>query len=198
ENSPIDYLARNKPGFPDRSSGIMSEKSLFANNPFSYVPSNRTVLPRSTPLGPKDNTLNTFNNMFTSTQETINFNMIGEAIPSPFNEMTIYQLCSWLCVNPKILQLANNMHSSMQTRATEGSQFISSISNGFSIISQNQENKKRSCRDFLEELKCLFLCVRNPPKRAFEELIRKFIKCELNSAEGIEWLQTANRHFGDF
>jgi hypothetical protein len=50
----------------------------------------------------------------------------------------------------------------------------------------------------LEELKCLFLRARNPPKRAFEELIRKIIKCDLNSAEGIEWLQTANRHFGDF
>ena len=32
----------------------------------------------------------------------------------------------------------------------------------------------------------------------FEELIRKVIKCELNSAEDIEWLQTVNRHFGDF
>ncbi|RGB31936.1 hypothetical protein C1646_763519 [Rhizophagus diaphanus] len=31
-----------------------------------------------------------------------------------------------------------------------------------------------------------------------EELIRKVINYELNSAEGIEWLHIANRHFGDF
>lgn len=53
-------------------------------------------------------------------------------------------------------------------------------------------------RDFLEELKCLFLRVRNPPKRALEELVQQIIKCDLNSAEGLEWLRIANRQFGDF
>lgn len=50
----------------------------------------------------------------------------------------------------------------------------------------------------MEELKCLFLRVRNPPRSAFEELVRKIIKCDLNSAEGIEWLRLAIKHFGDF
>jgi hypothetical protein len=53
-------------------------------------------------------------------------------------------------------------------------------------------------RDFLEELKCLFLRVRNPPKHALEELIRQTIKCNLNSVEGLEWLRIGLRQFGDF
>ena len=91
------------------------------------------------------------------------------------------------------------MHLSMQTPVIEGSRFTPSVSPGLPglLITPNQENKKASC-DFLEELKCLFLRVRNPPKSSLEELIRQVLKCELNSAEGIEWLHTANRHFGDF
>ena len=53
-------------------------------------------------------------------------------------------------------------------------------------------------RDFLEELKCLFLRLRNPQKRILEELVHKMINCEINSAEGVEWLRIANRNFGDF
>ena len=124
-----------------------------------------------------------------------NFNTaISEVIPLPFNEMTIYQLCSWLCMNPNILQLANNMHLSMQTPAVEALLFISS---GFTLL-QKQDNKVKTYCDFLEELKCLFLHIRNLLKSVLEELIRNVIKCDLNDAEGIEWIQTANRHFGDF
>ncbi|CAI2181487.1 8979_t:CDS:1, partial [Funneliformis geosporum] len=65
-----------------------------ANSPFGYIPSNRTVLSRPTPLEPKDNILNISNNT-TLTQDAMNFNTVEEIIPSPFNEMTIYQLCSW-------------------------------------------------------------------------------------------------------
>jgi hypothetical protein len=126
------------------------------------------------------------------------FDTISEVVPSPFNEMTIYQLCSWLCANPNVLQLANNMQKSMQLSVVDGSQFVPSISPNLSTMPRNQENKTKACRDFLEELKCLFLRVRNPPKSVFEELIREIFKCELNSTEGIEWLQTAIRDFGDF
>lgn len=52
-------------------------------------------------------------------------------------------------------------------------------------------------RDFLEELKCLFLRVRNLPKRALEELVRQIIKCNLNLVEGLEWLRIGLRQFGD-
>ncbi|CAG8841194.1 13857_t:CDS:2, partial [Gigaspora margarita] len=55
-----------------------------------------------------------------------------------------------------------------------------------------------SLSDFLEKLKCLFLYAQNPQRSVFEKLVQKIFKCELNSAEGIEWLQTANRYFGDF
>ncbi|RGB38595.1 hypothetical protein C1646_755562 [Rhizophagus diaphanus] len=163
-----------------------------------YDYSNKALYPnqiRPSPLGPRSNTLNILNNTF---NKSANYSNINEEIPSPFNEMTIYQLCSWLCKNPNVLQLANNMHLSMQTPVVEGARFISSISAGSSITTSNQEFKTKVCRDFLEELKCLFLRIRNPPKSAFEELIRQVLKCELNSAEGIKWLYTANRHFGDF
>jgi hypothetical protein len=53
-------------------------------------------------------------------------------------------------------------------------------------------------RDFLEELKCLFLRVRNPKKNAFEDLVRQIFNCDLNSADGVDWLRTSNRQFGDF
>jgi len=125
--------------------------------------------------------LNIPNNTFNA-----NYFSNNEEIPSPFNEMTIYQLCLWLCKNPNILQLANNMHLSMQTPVVEGLRFSPSISTGSLITTSNQEIKTKVCRDFLEELKCLFLRVRNPPKSVvFEELIQ-VLKCELNSAEGIE------------
>jgi hypothetical protein len=54
-------------------------------------------------------------------------------------------------------------------------------------------------RDFLEELKCLFLHARGPEKSAFEELVQQIFSYDLNSAEGIECLRMANtRHFSDF
>jgi len=77
------------------------------------------------------------------------------------------------------------------SRLTPGSSGLPGL-----LTTPNQENKKAS-RDFLEELKCLFLRVRNPPKSSFEELICQVLKYELNSAEVIKWLHTANRHFGD-
>ena len=126
------------------------------------------------------------------------FDTINEITPSPFNEMTIYQVCSWLCENPNILQLANNMQLSTQVPAVDGSQFMPSISSGLLTTLQNQDNKTKACRDFLEELKCLFLRAWDPPKSAFEELIRDVFRCELNSAEGIGWLHVAIKHFGDF
>ena len=54
---------------------------------------------------------------------------------------------------------------------------------------------KASC-DFLEELKCLFLHVRNPPKCALEELVQQIIKCKLNSVEGLEWLRSEIDNLG--
>ena len=52
-------------------------------------------------------------------------------------------------------------------------------------------------RDFLEELKCLFLRVRSPKKSVFEDLVRQVFNCDLNSVEGVDWLHAANRNFGD-
>jgi hypothetical protein len=52
-------------------------------------------------------------------------------------------------------------------------------------------------RDYLEELKCLFLRVRHPPKGAIQDLVRQIFKYDLNSAEGIECVRIANKNFGD-
>ncbi|CAB4446952.1 unnamed protein product, partial [Rhizophagus irregularis] len=123
-------------------------------------------------------------------------------LPSCFNDMdTIFQLATWLCANPNVLQFANAIYSSMQTSLANGQQFTSSnLTNPTKLQLQStlQEDKSKVRRDFLEELKCLFLRVRNPPKRALEELVQQIIKCDLNSAEGLEWLRIGNRQFGDF
>ncbi|CAG8731356.1 20604_t:CDS:2 [Rhizophagus irregularis] len=161
-----------------------------------YIHLNRNSSSVSDSRENRINIINNTRNMMNTSRH--HFDTTTKVVPSPFDEMTIYQLCSWLCANPDILQLANNMHSSMQTPVVKGLRLMTSTTPGSLTMPQHQENKMQSCRDFLEELKCLFLRVRNPQKRVLEELIRKVIKCELNSAEGIEWLHTANRHFGDF
>ncbi|RIB27322.1 hypothetical protein C2G38_2029473 [Gigaspora rosea] len=84
--------------------------------------------------------------------------------------MSIYQLCLWLCKNSSVLQLANNMHLSIQTPVVEGSQFMPFTFSGSSTTLQSQGDKIKANHNFLEELKCLFLRVRNPRKGAFEEL----------------------------
>ncbi|CAG8766069.1 7366_t:CDS:2, partial [Racocetra fulgida] len=174
---------------PRRSSSVLGSRTNNLNNFVSsyHLPTNPVVTPlRTSILG--SNFLNSLSGL---TSNSI-------AIPSIFSEMTIYQICLWLCANPNVLQLANNINISMQTLAADGSQFMPSISSTLSTMVQNQTDKAQASRDFLEELKCLFLCVRNPPKKVLEELVRQIIKCDLNSTEGIEWLHIAKRHFGDF
>jgi|SRR5581483_6639837 len=51
----------------------------------------------------------------------------NDALSAVFHNMdNTFQLCSWLCANPNVLQLANNMYQSMQTPLTaDGSTSIS-------------------------------------------------------------------------
>ncbi|CAG8749636.1 3820_t:CDS:2, partial [Racocetra fulgida] len=51
------------------------------------------------------------------------------------------------------------------------------------LNSDNSFGPMKAGRDFLEELKCLFLRVRNPHKNAIKELVRQIIKCDINSAD---------------
>ena len=119
-------------------------------------------------------------------------------LPGPFREMdNIYQICSWLCANQSILLLAYNMHLSMQTPAGNALNFISPNFNS-AIVPQVSNQDKVKSRDFLEELKCLFLRVRKPKKGVFEDLVRKMFNCDLNSTEGIDWLSAAKKSFNDF
>lgn len=64
-------------------------------------------------------------------------------VPSPFNKMTTYQLCSWLCANPNVLQLANSMHVSMQVPIANGGQLALSSTNSSNLsnIPQNRDDK---------------------------------------------------------
>ncbi|CAG8534587.1 6336_t:CDS:2, partial [Cetraspora pellucida] len=55
-------------------------------------------------------------------------------------------------------------------QVVEGLQFMSSAFSRLNTM-LNQENKTKACCDFLEELKCLFLCMQNPQKSVFEELV---------------------------
>jgi hypothetical protein len=91
------------------------------------------------------------------------------------------------------------MHQSMQTPVANAFNFISPNFNSSILdVSQmaKQEDKAKSL-DFLEELKCLFLRVRNPNKSVFVDLVWKMFNCDINSAEGTNWLQAANRNFID-
>ncbi|RIA85927.1 hypothetical protein C1645_830082 [Glomus cerebriforme] len=143
-----------------------------ANSLFGHIIL-RILRPRLTPLSLRDNMMNIVNNSRNiSNASQYNFNMTDEGVPLPFNEMMIYQLY--------------------------GLHFMPSTTPKTLIALQDQGSKSKSCHDFLEKLKCLFLHVQNPQKVTLKELIWKVIKCELNSAEGIEWIHTANRHFGDF
>ena len=91
------------------------------------------------------------------------------------------------------------MYMSMQTSLADGSCFISPTLTTVPVSqATNQEDRIKHSRNFLEELKCLFLRARNPPKCAIEDLVWKIFNCDINSAEGIEWLRIANRNFGDF
>ncbi|RIA79391.1 hypothetical protein C1645_840796, partial [Glomus cerebriforme] len=131
------------------------------NSPFGHITS-RILRPRLIPLSPRDNMMNIVNNSHNiSNASQYNFNMNDEGIPLPFNKMMIYQLCLWLCMNPNILQLANNMHLSMQMPVVDGLHFIPSTTPGTLIMPQDQGIM-------------------------LEELIWKVTKCELNSAKGIE------------
>ncbi|RIA79763.1 hypothetical protein C1645_839965, partial [Glomus cerebriforme] len=60
-----------------------------ANSPFGHITS-RTSRSRLTSLSSRDNTMNIGHNILNTLQ--YNFNMTDEGVPSPFNEMTIYQL----------------------------------------------------------------------------------------------------------
>ncbi|GES74616.1 hypothetical protein GLOIN_2v1840368 [Rhizophagus clarus] len=151
--------------------------SVFSDD---YVPS-QGAAPRYTLSGSSPAHMSVFNNVFNPINNTLNvsnsvsrhFDTLSEDIPSAFREMTIYQLCLWLCKNPNILQLANSMNLFMKSAVVDGSFSTSQI---LPIASQPiiREDKAKVGRDFLEELKCLFLL------------------------DGIEWLRIGNRHFGDF
>ena len=128
---------------------------------------------------------------------------VESTLPTPFREMdNIHQICSWLCANPSILSLAYSMHLSMQTPVANSLNFTSPsfnssiVATGIPQTSKKEDNKAKSL-DFLEELKCLFLRVRNPKNGVFEALVRKIFNCDLNSTEGTNWLQAAKKNFND-
>ena len=57
-----------------------------------------------------------------------NVSAAAPTLPPCFNDMdTIFQLATWLCANPKVLQFANAIYSSMQTSFVNGYQFMPSI-----------------------------------------------------------------------
>ncbi|CAG8552259.1 21307_t:CDS:2 [Racocetra persica] len=111
----------------NRASEIVSNSR--ANSQFDYVFLNNTS--RSRPISPlrsRNNTMNILRNDThdVETNSIHHFDITNKVVPSPFNEIMIYQLCLWLYENSKVLQLANYMHLSIQMQIIEGSQFMSS------------------------------------------------------------------------
>lgn len=68
-------------------------------------------------------------------------------LPPCFNDMdTIFQLATWLCANPNVLQFANAIYSSMQMSLANGQQFTpSNLANLTTLQLQSplQEDKVR-------------------------------------------------------
>ncbi|CAG8653745.1 9856_t:CDS:2, partial [Racocetra fulgida] len=185
-----DSESRNELDISNRTSRIKltTVPDSRTNSQIDYISLNRTL--RSRPMSPLESGDNMMNIRMNNTcnvmnNSTIHFDTTDNSVPSSFNKMMIYQLCSWLCENPNILQLANNMNLSMQAPVIERLQLMPSNSPGSLAMLQPREDKTKTCRDFLEELKYLFLRIQNLKKSVFEELVLKIFKCELNSAEGI-------------
>lgn len=155
------------------------------------------------------------------------FQTSESTLPASFCDMgNIHQICSWLCANLSILLLAYNLYLSMQTPVATSFNLVTPNVNSATLATGipqalRQEDRVNttiiyfvisSCcyclitciiqtkanRDFLEELKCLFLRARGPEKSAFEELVRQVFNYDLNSAEGIKCLRAASRNFSDF
>ncbi|RIA78827.1 hypothetical protein C1645_842250 [Glomus cerebriforme] len=149
-----------------------------------------------------NNALFNSNNTFRSNNSL--YNNTSYALPASFHEMVnIHQICSWLCTNPDVLLLVYNMYILMQIPVANGFNFISSNFNSSMMATgviqiPKQEDKMKSNQDFLKELKYLFLQVQNSEKSVFEDLVQQIFGCDLNSAEGIDWLRTANRNFSNF
>ncbi|CAG8680470.1 7062_t:CDS:2 [Gigaspora rosea] len=72
-------------------------------------------------------------------------------------------------MNIQMNHTPNNMNLSIQAQVIEGLQLMPSTLPGSLTIQQSREDKTKACRDFLEELKCLFFRVRSPKKGTFEE-----------------------------
>ncbi|GES87630.1 hypothetical protein GLOIN_2v1775382 [Rhizophagus clarus] len=106
----------------------------------------------------------------------------------------VHQICSWLCANLNILLLAYNLYLSMQSPVTNSFNFITPNHNSLLLATSipQQEDRTKDNWDFLKELKCLFLQVRNPKKNIFEDLVHQIFNCNLNSMEGIELLGNGN------
>ncbi|RIA82773.1 hypothetical protein C1645_834829 [Glomus cerebriforme] len=90
-NRPILVLELRNEITPSNSTSkmISAIPDSRANSLFGHITS-RTLSLRSTPLSPRDNTMNISRNIYNTSQ--YNFNMTDEDVPSPFNKMTIYQL----------------------------------------------------------------------------------------------------------
>ncbi|CAG8756731.1 12720_t:CDS:2, partial [Dentiscutata erythropus] len=180
ENSPIynnltsELEPRNEFNFSNKISRTkpITVSNSRNNDQFNY--NSRKIL-----LGSGNNTMNIQMNNTCNMMNTLIFHSetINEVVPLSFDKMLIYQL----------------------SPVVEGSQFMPfTFPRSSTTILQNQGDKIKANRDFLEELKYLFLHVRNSRKGIFEELVLKIFSCELNSTEGVEYLHIANRHFDNF
>ncbi|GBB96856.1 hypothetical protein RclHR1_28550001 [Rhizophagus clarus] len=84
----------------------------------------------------------------------------SDRFPTPFHNMAnVHQICSWLCANLNILLLAYNLYLSMQSPVMNSFNFIMLNHNSLLLATSipQQEDRTKDNRDFLEELKCLFL-----------------------------------------
>jgi hypothetical protein len=105
--------------------------------------------------------------------------------------MNQLEICNWLIENPTILHLANQMMEAHNSTATGSN----SMNNSMTTLRENQED---SYRLFDEELKCLFLRSRFPPKCALEQLVNIIFGLEIYKKETEKLVHNAIVKFTDY
>ena len=107
----------------------------------------------------------------------------GETSLKRIEKMYRLEICNWLISSPDILQLANNMLEA---------------SNPTTIHSIPRENIENCYRLFDEELKCLFLRCRDPPRSALEQLVNRIFGLETYKKKAEKCVQDARVRSTDY
>lgn len=118
--------------------------------------------------------------------------------PAAFSDMkNAFEVCHWLVTErPDILTMANQMTNAINTSLDS-----SSVNMATTTVQPSKpapQVEKSLARLWHEEVKCLFLRCRAPPKEAIECLVRKIFNYDLYSNDAEEVICHSKRVLTDF